>query len=165
MKKRFTPLGNGRGTWVQWLVGLVIVWLLFLRGRNTSATPKQTILKVLQGSGVSPQTSEYWAAVSNHETGKWTSNLYLKYHNMFGMKQPYKRATLSIGPAKITENGNPFASFANDTDSVNDLVLYMKEFNYPLHFDSVDALVAFMKSKGYFADTIERYLKSVKARL
>lgn len=165
MRKLYRRSASGRSTWAPLLIGLVSAWFLFRRSQTTSTTPRQTILNTLISLGVSPRTAEYWVAVSDHETGKWSSDLYTKYHNLFGMKQPLKRATLSKGPTKITENGNPFASFDSDSDSVKDLVLYMKEFHYPMDFSSVDALISFMKSKGYFSDTVERYLKSVKARL
>jgi uncharacterized FlgJ-related protein len=102
----------------------------------------------------------WWVAVSNLETGRWTSTLFKKYNNLFGMKQPLIRFTNSLG-ASVTPPG--YATFANVDDSVEDLVLYMVQNLYPLDFNSIDEMIAFMAKKKYFEDP--DYLRKVKSRL
>lgn len=110
--------------------------------------------------GYAAQVADWWVAVSNFETAAWTSPLYKNAHNLFGMKQPRVRETLSQGP---TSSG--FASFASDIDSVLDLVLYMKEFNYPKDFLNFYDFIVFMKSKGYYEEDFRYYYDGVKSRL
>lgn len=53
------------------------------------------------------------------ESGNFTSNLFLEYNNMFGMKMPYRRPTMAIGK---TNSG--FAIYGSWKDSVIDYALY-----------------------------------------
>jgi flagellum-specific peptidoglycan hydrolase FlgJ len=117
-----------------------------------------TIRSILKKNGFSDRMGTWWVAISNLETGKWTSNLFRSYNNLFGMKQPLSRFTYSLGPSPTG-----YATFATIADSVNDIVAYMNARLYPKDFDSIDDLVAFMKSKGYFEDP--DYLNKVKSRL
>lgn len=148
--------GTGRNTLVPSLIGLLLLLLLFLRGQSTSAASK--IKSILTNAGYSDRMSTWWVAVSNLETAKWTSPLFVKYNNAFGMKQPLTRFTLSMGASPTG-----YATFASLDDSVNDLIAYMNVRLYPHDFDSVDDMVNFMKSKGYFEDP--DYLRKVKTRL
>lgn len=149
------------------LVLLFVVGLLLLSRRFLNGTPQKIIVSTLEGAGYSSDFAKWWVAISDHETGKWTSDLYKKYNNLFGMTQPKVRDTTSIGPVVANDRGTKteFASFRNIDDSVKDLLLYLKEWNYPKTFSSVDDLVSFMKSKGYFTDSVANYSNSVKARL
>lgn len=132
---------------------------LFLRSK-TSSNPQTVISNVLREGGYSDRVAKWWTAVSDLETGGWTSNLYTKNNNMFGMHQPLTRNTLSLGPDK-----NGWARFSSITDSVLDLILYMQTFSYPKDFATVDDMVTFMKSKGYFEEPYTQYLAGVKSRL
>lgn len=160
---RYKRSATGRGTLVPWLVGLLILLLLFLRGKSSSAmgsSPRATIQSLLTEAGYSDRVANWWTAVSNLETGAWTSKLFRDYNNLFGMKQPLTRFSYSQG-ASTSPPG--YATFASQADSVRDLIAYMKEFNYPKDFNSIDDLVAYMKSKKYFEDPL--YLEKVKSRL
>jgi len=149
---------HGVVMWVLFLAGLLILWLLFLRGKSSSA--KQTIKNVLLSNGYTDRFVDWWVAVSNFETAAWSSPLFKTANNLFGMKQPLKRMSLSKGP---TTSG--FATFDSWSDSVKDLMLYFDEFGYPKDFSNVENLVAFMKDKGYFQEPYEEYLAGVKSRL
>lgn len=91
------------------------------------------------------RTAKYWKIVSAMETAGWSSDLYLKSNNLFGMKMPQVRDTTASG-----ETASGFARFDSPKDSVRDLVLYLKEFNYPTQFASLRQLVDFMGTKGYY---------------
>lgn len=79
-----------------------------------------------------------------HETGIFTSGLYESNNNLFGMKHPEVRETLSLG----RENG--FAKYASLENSVADLLLYFKEFGYPTKYLKIDDYVKLLKKNGYF---------------
>jgi uncharacterized FlgJ-related protein len=106
------------------------------------------------------ETQEYITAQAMHETGVFTSPLFLKYNNAFGMKQPTQRETTSIG---ITEGG--YASYKSVKDSIKDLGLYFEAKNYPDTFPTVQDYVAFLKSKGYFEATLKSYTNAVAKHL
>lgn len=141
------------------LTGLAVFWLLKpSRKKPTTSDPTSArIESQLIAAGLSPRTAKMWRAVAQFETGNYTSNLFHTAHNLFGMKHPERRETLSTGR---TVSG--FAVYDTPADSVGDLVLYMREFHYPFDFDSVEALVSFMKSKGYFEEPLGYYLKGVQ---
>lgn len=77
------------------------------------------------------------------------------------MKFPQKRDTTAT--ASVPPKG--FASYPSRVSGVDDILHYMREFNYPTHFASVEALVSFMKSKGYFEEPYDYYLNGVKSKL
>lgn len=134
----------------------------FLKKSNSSGStgsPGTLILEKLRESGYSPMMARNWVAVSNFETGKWTSKLYREAHNLFGMRQPMQRYTLSTGP---TASG--FSTFRNDQDSVLDLIAYMEYFNYPKDFPTLLDQVTFMKEKRYFEEPLDQYYFGVKSR-
>lgn len=143
------------------LLGLGSALFLSRRKKTSSQTrlPEDSlIINRLTNAGIDPATARMWAAVSRHETGVYKSELLKRANNLFGMKQPKKRETTSIG---ATSNG--YASYNTQGDSVSDLILYQREFGYPTRFRSVADLVAFMKSKGYFEDTLRVYRKAVES--
>lgn len=98
-----------------------------------------------------------WATVSRVETADYSSNLYKTYNNMFGMKQPQVRKTLSTG---ATPSG--FASFNSRESSIDDLILYLQYFNYPKDFVTLSSQIKYMKSKGYFEEGMNSYLTLAK---
>jgi len=106
---------------------------------------------------------------SAHETGTskgpWTSNVYIKNNNGFGMIQPRVRKTTSLGPGTTqpgSEGSNPYARYTNLEDSTKDLVLWLNYNKVPwLNINSADQYIAWIKKKGYFGATYENYLKGV----
>lgn len=71
------------------------------------------------------------------------------------MKLATVRQTTAIGENK------GHAVFKSLEDSARDQLLYLKARNYQ-QVNSPEELVQWMKSKGYFTDTYENYLKGVK---
>lgn len=120
---------------------------------------KGIIQAALLNKGYSPRQAHFWFLVSNMETAGFTSNLFVKANNPWGMKQPSKRPTTSIG---ATASG--FASYRDLTDAAVDLSLYLQYFGYPADFRSLDDQLIFMRSKGYFGDeTLDSYRGKVIA--
>jgi hypothetical protein len=173
MKRRRTRSSRGRNTFPQFVIGLLIVLVLFLRAKSSSTVSTTTttltglssqvpalIKSIFLPAGYSDNMVRWWTAVSDLETGTWTSDLYKKYNNCFGMKMPKTRNTTAITP---TPTG--FASYNSASDSVKDIILYLKNFNYPLDFENVESLVTYMKKVGYFEEPYDQYLAGVKSRL
>jgi len=156
-KRSLKTFRTGSGIWVLFALGLLIFLLLKVFRKNPTTSPGNLIAKILGEKGYSSEMIHNWVAVSAHETGRWTSNLFRNANNLFGMKQPLKRYSLSTGP---TSSG--FATFSSQSDSVLDLVAYMEEFNYPKSFDTLFDQITFMKSKGYFQEPLDQYYYSVK---
>lgn len=162
-----------RGLGILALLALLswILWRSFRTGKSSSKTialknptrNDELIIKILERAGYSPEMATLWAAVSRHETGMYTSALYTQANNLFGMKQPSKRLTTSIGTQQASEG--TFAKFATKDSAVEDQILYMEEFNYPKNLNTASALVNFMKSKGYFGAAKSLYLAAVERQL
>jgi len=112
--------------------------------------------KYLIENGVDRTTALVFIAQSMHETGNFKSDLFRKYNNGFGMKQPHKRETTSIGASPTG-----YAMYDSVESSLADLALWLKEFNSPDQFSSVSQYVSFIKSKGYFEDTLTNYMGAV----
>jgi hypothetical protein len=166
--KKLTSSGMDSAIWLLFLIGLPLffLWKLFRSGPTTSPNlealpPEQLLLKKLMAEGVSPRTAKFWTAVSKFETGNFTSALFLKHNNFWGMKFPVKRETTALH--SVPPKG--FASYRSRVDAVRDLLLYMREFNYPNDFTSAEELVSFMKKKGYFEEPLQFYLAGVKKYL
>lgn len=136
------------------IIAGIAVALWFLRGGTWSP---------LKNSEYSKLTN-YWRAVSAMETAGWTSPLYKQANNMFGMKQPAKRATTSKGPFSFAGSGVKWASFYSPSDSVADQLLYLREFNYPTEFVTLRAMIDYMGSKGYYgSESSDSYYAKVLA--
>lgn len=99
-------------------------------------------------------------AQAYHETGGFTSDIFLKANNLFGMKFPKIRPTL----AKGIYSGHAY--FENIEESVKDLEIYLKYVNFPFFRHegvwTADDYVSFLTMKGYFTDKKENYLRGVK---
>lgn len=166
------------------LAGLVILYVVFQHGKSskriTESAPNpdqsndtdeadedEIILKHyniistgLKSDGLEDENlARYVTAQSMHETGVFTSDVYEKNNNLFGMTQPMQRDTTSIG-----KKGN-YASYDSLEDSVRDYVLYYKYVGYPEAFGNVDEFVKALKAKTYFTDNYITYSQAVKKHL
>lgn len=78
------------------------------------------------------------------ESANYTSKLALENNNYFGMKQPRKRATTSIGEK------NGFASYKSWVHSVLDYALWQKEYASKLTENQyLDSLSSYAEDKSY----------------
>ena len=116
------------------------------------------IRKVLPDT-VTDEFAKILTAQAMHETGNFTSRLYREQNNMFGMRHPQVRETLS------TEDRNGYANFATLENSVEDLLLYFKEFNLKPTFKTPSEYVKAIKSKGYFEALYLTYFNAVRSHL
>jgi uncharacterized FlgJ-related protein len=78
------------------------------------------------------------------ESGNYTSRLALENNNYFGMKQPRKRATTSIGEK------NGYASYKSRVHSVLDYALWQKEYARNLtEVEYLDSLTTYAEDSSY----------------
>lgn len=132
-----------------------------------TSDPSPEIFTILTNAGYSPEMGIWWSAISKLETGNFTSELFRKANNLFGMGVPSVRRSLRSGEYTASDAGNirKFSKYNTTADSVKDLVLYMQSFSYPNTFTTVADLVYFMKSKKYFELDADKYLAGVKRYL
>lgn len=92
-----------------------------------------------------------------HETGRFSSKIFLKNNNICGMKHPYKRKTLSLG----TKRGHAY--YASVWDSVDDYFLWTDFYIRQRVLKpncSYDEYYKFLKRVGYAED--RRYIEKLK---
>jgi len=114
----------------------------------------------LVAQGLNGTASKILTAVAMHETGLFTSKIFKENNNLYGMKQPVRRATVSLG----AKNG--YASYASISDSIEDLLLWFdfhdKQVEDINKMGTVANVVTFMKSKGYFESELNAYTWAVE---
>lgn len=155
-----------------WLVGLgtlLIAGLLFLLLKK-----KPSLLQAMSPDQRSViQDSEYWRydkliyAQSAHETAyrnnyqePFTSNLFIKQNNAFGMGVPSKRKFLgSKGP--IVAEGQYMAKYPDVRTSWLDLLEWFRYNKFPTDLNSTQEYVAWLKKFGYFTAPEQDYLRGV----
>lgn len=141
--------------------GLLIAVLLsaFALGRKKQSTSSlksnrpeidNLIENKLAQAGYSNRFGQYWAAIAKHETGNYTSALFKNGNNLFGMGVPTRRPSIRIG--EIQSNEGLKSKYSGPTQSIEDLILYLKALNYARDYPNIDSLVHEMKTHGYFTD-------------
>lgn len=127
--------------------------------REASIVNHYKIIRDTLPESVPDITAKIITAQSMHETGVFTNKYYSEQNNLFSMRHPIIRETLSTG------DRDGFANFATLEDSVNDLLLYFKEFDLKPNWKEPAAYVKAIKSKGYFEDTYIDYYNGVRRHL
>ena len=109
--------------------------------------------------GVKDEFIKILTAQAMHETGNFTSRLYLEQNNLFGMGHPIIRETTSLGDVR------GFANYATLEDSVTDMLLWLTEFNLkPTYTDSKD-YVKDIRQNGYFTAPFIDYHNALRKHL
>ena len=83
------------------------------------------------------------------ESGNFTSNGFKSASNAFGMKQPRKRPTLSVGTIQLSEG--TFARFSSLSTSVLDRIMWDRYFNIKIT-SNPEKYMNDVISKGYAQD-------------
>ena len=132
-----------------WLLGGLVILLVGFQ-TLTKKNPRRTIERIIKRSKYKDYLP-YILAQSKLETGNFTSRLALDEKNLFGMGVPSKRKSLRIGQY-LAPNGERFSVYRNWSDSVNDYLLYLEEFNFPTNLNSCKSFAEKLKSQGYATD-------------
>ena len=137
---------NGLNEYLLLLIGLVIALLGFQASMNRN--PRRTISRIITKSKYKDYLP-YILAQSKLETGNFTA---LEEKNLFGMGVPSKRKSLRIGEY-LAPNGERFSVYKNWSDSVNDYLLYLEEFNVPTNLNTCRQYITVLKNNGYATDS------------
>jgi uncharacterized FlgJ-related protein len=159
MKKSFGLLHitwNGLAFWLG--VVALFIWLLRTRNRQIKMSTisefgKEVYIDLIE-QGFSIQQAQFVTAQAAHETGNFTSELFLKYNNCFGYK--YVGQSIALG-----ETIQDFAIYNSIYDSVQDFTVYYSRNQFDKTFDTIRAYIEKLKEVNYFEDDKETYIKGV----
>ena len=155
------------GTLLRLSSGLVLFWILYWLFSKITRSQKDMnkdpeivayyLYEKALDAGFDRDTAKYVISQAAHETGNFTSALYKNNKNIFGMKEPAVRPSVSIGE----QNG--YADYRDIEDSITDFRLYYKYVHLPERFKSISEYVQALKEKNYFEDSQENYEKGVES--
>ena len=137
--------------WLLFPIGLVV----YLLSQNlTKAKPEKSIWIL---------TSRYrkyanWIeAQAKHETGNYTSEVYKRANNLFGMKNANVRKQLG----KEVE-GDSYRHYKNVGESIRDYLLYLDHFGVPSNIGTAESYFQKLKDQKYFTDSFKNYFNGVR---
>lgn len=149
-------------------LGVVVSLLTLLRfsrspDRSRNETPKMQAVRqaIATATAGTPYTNlnETLYAQALHETGIFTSRIFREKNNLFGMKVPKQRKTYATNQG----SNDTYSNFDTLKKSVEDLLLWFKMHNYiPKEVPSIQAYAEFLKSKGYYTDTVDNYASGMR---
>lgn len=149
---------NRSGTLLPYLIGLLMLFLSFRSIQKMSKNPRQIINDTLLKAGYPQQTINFWVCISAFETAGWTSKIFLRYNNLWGMEYSFINST-AIG---VTDTPEKQAAYSSVQSSADDLILFMqKRWRYPKAWNNLADLIAYMKQRNYFASNQYDYLNGV----
>ena len=99
--------------------------------------------------------------MARHESGNYSSELFDKNLNAFGMGVPSKRRFLGQPSALIVE-GQPMAKYNSIEQSAADLLELFKFNRFPTDLKSVTQFAGELKADGYYTDSVENYTRALK---
>ena len=155
--------------------GLLILSLLFLSFRilkkkrtkvaNVPSDFLNALWKTLKGTAYQNRLDN-WAALAKMETAGFSSNIYKRYNNPWGMRRSVQRKNKQSGSVQ-TSNG-VFATYNSLQDAADDILLWMTAQNFPVDSDtetpSLSTFVANVGARGYYgSEPTNSYLQKVIA--
>jgi uncharacterized FlgJ-related protein len=120
--------------------------------------PRKIINDTLLKAGYPQQTVNFWICVSAFESANWTSAIFKKYNNLWGMGYS-KNDSTAIG---VTDTPERQAAYSSVQSSADDLILFMeKRWKYPKSFSNLAEMIHYMKQRNYFTVSESQYLAGV----
>jgi uncharacterized FlgJ-related protein len=136
-----------------WLFGMLLKkWQYQIKMTTINKIGKE-IYQLLIESGFNYNQARFITAQSAHETANFTSYLFTKYNNCFGMT--FVNQKLASG--KINE----FATYSNIENSLLDYGFYYRLNNYNKVYSTLTDFIKALKEKSYFEAPEQDYLKGV----
>jgi hypothetical protein len=123
-------------------------------------TPNETGRKVFQllcDAGFSIDMSKILTAQSAHETSNFSSPVFKRNNNLFGMRIATSRKQDSQGDT----DKDSYANYSSLSQSISDIGLYIKARQLDKVYNSCDDYVDAIHQKGYFEASLEEYKKEV----
>lgn len=128
---------------------------------NTSAIVMATISRVMKAAGYSEQMVRYWTAVSAFETAYWTSAIFKRANNLWGMTLASRNTTAT---GRLEDVPEKQAVYPSIEASAQDIVLYQqKRFRYAMNYATLKDLIQAMHRRNYFTSDFNQYLAGVES--
>jgi len=126
-------------------------------------TVEQEIFRTVIDCGYDTTMAKLLVAQSRHETGNWKSRLARKANNVFGMhhSKSSKRATGST----VAEKKKNFATYESVEESTLEALDWLVKRDCPMKFKNSYEYAKWLKSKGYYEDTLSNYSNALRANL
>ena len=102
--------------------------------------------------------ADWIEAQARHESANYTSQVYKRANNPFGMKNAEKRKQLG---KKL--DGDVYRHYRNIGEAIQDYILYLKEFKVPSNIGTAKSYFALLQQQGYAQDPLyeQKVLKYV----
>lgn len=153
------------------LVGLLVLFVIFRYRKNKASQSKESDTQDsdLMNPGkffdlvtdrlpdLSDTARMIIVAHAMHESGVFSSRVFIENNNAFGMHYPEKRETTAI-----TQDEKNFAVFNSVADSIDDLKLWFDFNNEVMEFEKPAAYAAKIREYGYYTDSYVNYAASMK---
>lgn len=104
--------------------------------------------------GFNPVQAQYITAQAAHETGNFSSKIFLENKNLFGYKY--------VGQNTALGEKNGHAYYENIYLSIQDYKNYYRLRKYPQIFTSLDSFIETLKINRYFEASLTEYKAGVK---
>jgi hypothetical protein len=123
------------------------------KGMITLSKDGGNIYRLLLAAGFQEKFAQWITAQAAHETGNFTSYIYLTNYNAFGMKFMNQKTALG--------EKNGYAYYENFAGSVEDYKRLYKSYGF-VSVGTVENYIKFLKSRKYFEADENDYLIAVK---
>lgn len=133
------------------LFAIALIVYTILKKMNISDRGNE-FYKYLLTSGFDQVTAKFATAQAAHETAGFSSILYTRYNNPFGMKIAVNRTSTQIGEY------NGYATYSSVREGVKDFWFWYISKISAFRGLSLRSWVEWLKNKSYFEDTLENYL-------
>jgi len=127
------------------------------------------IITTAMKQGVSETVAKIIAAQAEHETGKYSSDNFIKSNNAFGMAVPtVRKSKYVLGAGSVSapgsEGGFSYARYASVQDSVKDLIDWLNYNNVDWNaITTPEDYDAFLVRKGYHTASQTSYTAALRA--
>ena len=138
------------------VVGLLIILLVMVNAKAMGLKNRAIIL-LSKYRLLLP----YIVAQAKHETGNFKSEVYLTDHNMFGMKFINGARGQVATSGLPSPEGDHYAHYASDTDSLNDLLLWFDYEKFPTSVTDAGQYATELKNRNYFTAGLSSYVKAL----
>lgn len=141
------------------VVGLLLLFLRFRFGKKSNQNQTAQMKSIFNSTffGKYDKLKALIFAQAVHETGNFKSRAFKEQNNMFGMKVPSRRPFLG----KIDPN-SMYASYSSVKKSLEDYLVYLNFVNFPAGPLSVRDFAIELKSRKYYEDSAENYIRGIE---
>jgi len=139
------------------IIGLIVVLLVTGQLTIPMGLKSRVVILFSKYRALMP----YIIAQAKLESGNFTSRVFKTDKNYFGMKLPVKRPTVAAGPGLMSPEGNNYAHYNSESDSVTDLLLWMEYTKFPTSVNDSQEYTRELKSRNYFGVSETVYIKNI----